>query len=350
LNFVVQPSCLRHNLILGNCLSCNISNRAHMLVSRRCPDENLTELRQLRRRGMTIIELLLVISILGVLIALLLPAIQAAREASRRNLCLNQLKQITLAAQAYQEEHRQFPPGYLGPPPFQSLSPVSGSCVGVHYFLLPYLEQPQLGKAIQQNLAPTPSSPGWWGNAELKNCAKTVMGGLTCPSDSSADVGYGTVAAVHTYLSGTTPKIQSAVISTANGAAFYARSNYLGISGGMGYLDDPAWDRWRGIFSNRSHYAIKDIVDGTSNTLMFGESCGYEGGERKYVFSWFCGALPTGYGLDGSTWSQFSSAHPGIVQFGYVDGSAHAISRELSPEVYQAMSGIADREIFDKPW
>jgi hypothetical protein len=212
------------------------------------------------------------------------------------------------------------------------------------------MENPSLAKQIQHNLENSPQSTGWWNVPELKAAARTSLPDLVCPSDSSSDLGKGAAAVVHTYLLGSVPMLQCGAISPANGAAEMSRTNYLGVSGAMGHVGDSIWDRWRGLFSNRSDYSIKHVVDGTSHTLMFGETRGYENNERKYVFSWLCGAMPTGYGLDGSTWSQFSSAHKGVTQFGFIDGSVHAISTDVSPDTYRAMSGIADRESYPDPW
>jgi prepilin-type N-terminal cleavage/methylation domain-containing protein len=76
--------------------------------------------------GFTLIELLMVIAIIGILIALLLPAAQGTRESARQMQCANNLKQIGIAAQEFQSDHRRFPPGWLGPKPNAMVPPYEG--------------------------------------------------------------------------------------------------------------------------------------------------------------------------------------------------------------------------------
>ena len=100
------------------------------------------------RRGLTLVELLVVIAVIGILVALLLPAVQAARESARRTHCANNLKQLTVAAHHYHDTHDSFPPGF-------TLVPTRGSFAGgttLWVELFPYLRgaQPAMGLGLQR--------------------------------------------------------------------------------------------------------------------------------------------------------------------------------------------------------
>lgn len=92
------------------------------------------------RQGFTLVELLVVIAIIGILVGLLLPAVQQIREAARRTQCLNNLKQLGLAAHNYESAFKRFPPGYLGATPLPG-DYSQNSNIGHLVHLLPYVEQ-----------------------------------------------------------------------------------------------------------------------------------------------------------------------------------------------------------------
>ena len=144
-------------------------------------------MRKCRSSGFTLIELLVVIAIIGILIALLLPAVQAAREAGRRAQCADNLKQIGLGMHSYLAALNQFPPGRVN-----SHVTGLGNCWGAYAQLLPFLEQKPLFDAFNFNLAPDSDPANYTG-------ASTVLGIFICPSDAPPKF-YQVHYAMHNYL------------------------------------------------------------------------------------------------------------------------------------------------------
>jgi len=133
------------------------------------------------RKAFTLVELLVVIAIIGILVALLLPAVQAARESARRTTCYNNLKQIGLAMQAYHDSVRQYPSAYIVSPLSNTLmgppDPESGDTGPGWGFLmmsLPFMEQGPLHQSINVNL------PCW--SPANAAAVKTVVPGFLCTS------------------------------------------------------------------------------------------------------------------------------------------------------------------------
>jgi prepilin-type processing-associated H-X9-DG protein len=114
----------------------------------------------------------------------------------------------------------------------------------------------------------------------------------------------------------------------------------------MGHTLNTYWDTWKGLLTNRSTNTFAAVLDGTSNTLMFGEALGGQyGSQRKYSHSWMgSGTLPVAWGLGGSDYSQFSSRHPGVVQFCLVDGSVRPVSTTIEDLTLRSLGGIADQD------
>jgi len=204
-----------------------------------------------RRRGFTLIELLVVIAIIAVLVALLVPAVQKVREAAARAHCLNNLKQIALAAHNYHGEHCRFPTG-VHLPVYVGNRPTGGTTLWVE--LLPYLEQDNLYKK--------------WDSYDNQN---NVTGGtnatqahvlhiLICPSDALEP------------LVETTP---ANFLSPPWSLGFYGVSSYGGNGGTRtvntgGAPNFPGMSR-DGIFFIDSSVRLGDIKDGTAYTFLFGE-------------------------------------------------------------------------------
>ena len=195
-----------------------------------------------QRTGFTLVELLVVIAIIGILIGLLLPAVQAAREAARRMQCTNNLKQLGLAAQNFQDGQRVLPCAS-----FQTLLKKYASTNGSWgrfsglITMLPYMEQNALYTTAIQQIED--GSVPWTTGSNIAWC-QTVTGFL-CPSDGNGKHADGDMAA----------------------------TNYHLCRGDMTANWD--WDEYRGAFcnGNKHEMTLADYTDGTSNTVMFSEAC-----------------------------------------------------------------------------
>ena len=194
-------------------------------------------------RGFTLIELLVVLSIIGLLVALLLPAVQSAREAARRGQCVNNLKQIGLALHNYEGVQRTLPPGYV------SAFDASGNDLGPGWgwasMILPQMEQSPTFSSI--NFSSGIESPS-------NQTARVVLvRGFLCPSDRVEP----SWPAVDRDLLTGSPRTLICQI---------ASSNYVGMNG----VSEPGPDG-EGLFFRDSNIAFRDITDGLSQTIAVGE-------------------------------------------------------------------------------
>ena len=196
------------------------------------------------RRGFTLIELLVVIAIIGVLIALLLPAVQAAREAARRGQCANNLKQIGLAMHNYETALGVFPPGRLN-----TYVKGNGHCWGAYSQLMPYLELGTLFNAMNFSMNP---DPDYTTTSAVVNqtAAVTTVATLLCPSDSSHSL-------------------------VQVGGGLYAGHNYpLNVGSGYAVVQSPPIGQSppNGIFYENVATRIADVLDGTSQSAAIAET------------------------------------------------------------------------------
>jgi prepilin-type N-terminal cleavage/methylation domain-containing protein len=302
-----------------------------------------------KRPAFTLIELLVVIAIIGVLIALLLPAVQKIREAANRVSCANNLKELGLACHNYVSSFRVFPPGYLGPIPNEQQYGANVDKIqqiGLLVYLLPYIEQDNLCRQIQVEFDPRQVGPAWYTNPINWQLAQTRVKTFECPSDSVADdtPTQGTAYALHCYnyraviVPNTDDNTnEDQVILDPTNPTVLGRTNYFGCAGLSGRGTSQYWSKYEGIFTNRSRTTFASIVDGTSNTLLLGEAMGgRDHGQHMYVGSWMgLGMQPTAGGLPADNQDPmippvFESKHPGIVQFCFADGSVRSLRKGTS--------------------
>jgi len=313
------------------------------------------------RNGFTLVELLVVIAIIGVLVALLLPAVQSARESARYLQCKNNLKQIALAATMHHDVHKHFPAGgwglfWVGDPDRGFGERQPGGWI---YSILPYIEQDALRRiGAGQTDAQKRDS--------LLELVKTPIPALNCPSRR----------AIAAYTYNPTSKLRN-----VNLPELAARSCYAGNGGsfkGKG-ADPPSFEvgdrsrfRWpftgkiNGLIFVRSTISMREITDGTTNTMFAGEKhlvvahyeTGKDGGDNQPMYQ--------GYDVDtvrftNRTWppkhdalneenfdiNSFGSAHPVGINFAMCDGSVQTLNYDVNLEVYERLGNRADGQPFD---
>jgi prepilin-type N-terminal cleavage/methylation domain-containing protein len=292
------------------------------------------------RKGFTLVELLVVIAIIGVLVALLLPAVQAAREAARRSQCSNNLKQVALAGHNFHDVNNRFTAGMLAAQPLAPYDQTTDQGIGTIAGLLPYVEQTATRDLILRKIEPEVREPIWWNEASTQNASRMKTKVFVCPStDPYMHRANNTLAVLYPYQLSTNIDYTGILIPDSLGGREVGRTNYVGVGGYLGNI--PGWTLYEGMFFNRSKTRFPDVLDGTSNTLMFGEAIGGRNvGDRIYGFTWMgVGYLATGSGLSGgqvTSFGSFSSEHPGVVQFALADGSVRpvAVTVDFTQYVY----------------
>lgn len=286
-----------------------------------------------RRSGFTLVELLVVIAIIGILVALLLPAIQAAREAARRTQCNNNLKQIGLAMQNYHDSSKLLPPGGMS----------GGNRLSWHVLILPFVELRTLYDRVNFN-------------ANTGNGYDVAA--ATAPNDITTEL-------VASYVCPSAPRSKW----FENGSTTVFTTHYYGIMGPKGANVGTGgvyrWDNTsapghggfatQGVLLRRDSLGFADVLDGTSNTFLVGEISWVKtaaGVDNPSYRRWFRGCDGSACGgtkniLDGIKVTpyngsnnfndvSFGSEHSGACLFVMCDGSVKSVSENVDLDVYKA--------------
>jgi len=315
-------------------------------------------IRTRRRHGFTLVELLVVIAIIGVLVALLLPAVQAARAAARRSQCANNLKQLGLGAQIYHSAHQEFPPGSERDKAARAGN-FKDPRFSPHARLLPYTEQQSLYDQLQFDLS--------WEDDVHQVVREADVPFFRCPS---------------------TPETESAYYYRRGGwiaGPGEAISHYLGVMGAKGFVVgasrasrrryemDPDLPTGHGGNARNGimlHFDIGDsfipaarVTDGLSQTLLMGEMA-WDIGEFE---AWLGGLSPgwsnsmttknVAYPLNSYRFDRalntrlindtsFGSHHPSRgAHFVLADASVHFINEDIELDILKSMASRDNAEI-----
>ena len=232
-----------------------------------------------RPRGFTLVELLVVIAIIGVLVALLLPAVQAAREAARRTQCSNNLKQLGVAALLHESAEGSLPEG-VHVWDLNGAGTHGPASFGWGGLILPYIEQVNLG--VQYKAIPnypnynweTATGPG--GQPKAGELSKTALSIFMCPSDLMPPIN-------DYYNGGKDPFAKSNYVAQRAPTAAMTRQRPTLCTSKLPKMLKPTrlsdsdrelFSRTAGIFGGNMGSKFKDVSDGASNTFMIGERSG----------------------------------------------------------------------------
>jgi prepilin-type N-terminal cleavage/methylation domain-containing protein len=297
-----------------------------------------------RRRGFTLVELLVVIAIIGILVALLLPAIQMARESARRTSCSNNMKQIGLGLQMYHDTFGRFPAGWLARDPSGHRADdwLGQPGWGWAAAILPYVEQDAIARGLVDYELPITEH-------ENEVARETVIKLYRCPSDIGDE----------TFIleAGGSAHGHGALASDDHDHYVLATANYVGV---FGFYDPhdvyEGGQQADGTFVHNRQFSFRDFLDGTTETLIVGERT------SKLSYSTWVGSVHDGehgparvvgvaafppnsdYSVEAAV-HNFSSLHPAGTQFVAADGSVKLINESIEARVYRALCTRAGGEV-----
>ena len=355
------------------------------------------------RRGFTLVELLVVIAIIGILVALLLPAVQAAREAARRMQCGNNLKQLGLALHNYHDTYKTFPPNgmQVGATPLNNTTWTDASKGSELVKLLPFLEQQPLYDTIPFGGYNGPNPAGNPNNAEYNAFAGVSIGtrptgigngnvwtwqvpvpGFLCPSYSGMDR-WQWSDPNNRALSCYAPSLGAQAMPAWNNSCTLYPGNIFG-TGPSGHGNTGRLDQISGVFGRGGWAAkIAQINDGTANVIAMGEVLPHKAdhqwnGWMHFNSLWTATTGPINHpivgigepgwnsstnpkGLDNQSgngcngwrnWQTsqgFKSQHPGGAQFVFSDGSVHSLAETIDYVTYNRLGCRWDGNPVDLP-
>lgn len=314
---------------------------------------HLTQWCRSQRRGFTLIELLVSISVIGILMAMLLPAVQSSREAARRTECRNRLKQLSMAIHNHESSFHKLPSGgwgwqWIGEPDRGVDQKQPGGWI---YQILPMIEQSAIRKLGS-------GEPGMTRRVTLGNLSQINLPIVRCPTRAAPEQGQSNPG--FPWKNAEWRPTMARTDYAGNAGDYYG--SHIGGPNTLAEGDDPmfAWpntDDQTGVFFTRSEIGWKDVVDGLSSTYLIGEKhvsvdhypsytdTGYDqspfSGADIDVHRW--SELPILPDCPTIEWTSWGSAHGNLAHMGMCDGSVRAVNSSIDIETHRRLGNRKDR-------
>lgn len=292
------------------------------------------------RSGLTLVEVLVVLAILGLLMALLLPAVQQVREAARRTTCSNHLRQLSLAALYFESARQHLPSGWEV---LDAADPTAGTGRGWALQLLPYLEQ----HSVLDGLAEDLNHP----DPDHKELLKSLIPVFVCPSDPTGQL---------VDLMSPIPAIPLPLVSglrlphdppTVDPARWVSRNNYSGVFGSSNIGESPL--AGNGCFFGNSRLRLRELGDGLSQTLLIGEQHNHRGylswpgvfRDPERTIARVVGTAALVPNDSAGQLGNFCSDHPAGANFALADGSVRLFADATDLVSFHAMATRDEGEV-----